>query len=106
LIAELTHNYHNIALLTVVPLAFGFWLLSRIPNVWPWSFFLAAVLVIYQPLGCVINDWMIRTVLARFFVFAAFGPVICTGPAAWMSLPFVLALVPISLYFYANPIQE
>jgi hypothetical protein len=105
-LVELTVNPHNVVLFAFTPIAFGFWLLSRIPNVWPWGLFLAAAVTLFQPIGCLVNDWMMRAVLARYFILVGSASVICTGAASVLSVPVVLAMIPIALYFYVNPIQQ
>jgi hypothetical protein len=105
-LTELAQNRHNLAMFACVPVAAAFWLVSLAGNVWPWSFIVAAAAVIFQPWGCVINDWMVRTVFARYLLLVGLGSVLSTGTAAWMSVPFVLAMLMAALYCYAMPIQE
>jgi hypothetical protein len=105
LIAELVAHPHNIALFGLVPLAIVFWLFASVPTSWAASFIAAAAVIVCQPVNCVINDWMVRTVLARYHLLLACGLVLCTGTASWMSVPFTLALLALAVYFYALPVQ-
>jgi type III secretory pathway component EscS len=102
---ELSTNRHNVAIFGVSALAGAFWLVSEARIAWVASMLFAAGAVIAQPVGCVINDWLIRTVLARYLLLVGSGLVLSKGTPSWLATPFIAALAPVCAYFYACPVQ-
>jgi hypothetical protein len=102
---EVSSKSHNVALFFLVPIAGICLTFSTGSLIWAAGFVVAALTVLYQPLGCVVNDWLVRVVLAKYLLLIGAGSVICSGPAAVVGVPLVGLVVLVAFYFYLHPVQ-
>jgi hypothetical protein len=102
---EVSSKQHNVALFFLVPAAAICLPFSTGSRIWAAGFVAAAFTVLYQPLSCVVNDWLVRVVLAKYLLLIGAGSIISSGPAAVIGVPLVGLIVLVSFYFYLHPVQ-
>jgi hypothetical protein len=104
-LTEVASKSHNVALFFLFPLSAICFAFSTGNRIWAAGFVVAAFGVLYQPFGCIVNDWLVRLVLAKYLLIIGTGSVICRGSAVVVSFPFLGLIVLLAFYFYVHPVQ-
>ena len=105
LIAEYLTNPHNVAVLALIPLAFCFLKFSSVSGLWVLAMSAATIATLMSPITCVVDDVLVRTVLATYALLLTCGFVLCDENIAHFTTPLLAVVLSAVVYFYVYPIQ-
>jgi len=103
-VAEVLGNGHNVAALALAPTAVLLLVFSDADWVWLGACVATAIATVANPMTCVVDDLLVKTVLGNYMIIMASGFVLCSGSAAWLATPVAAFVLAVALYFYAAPI--